>query len=186
MSDRTAEPAPEIRKLWKGDVPELKQHLLRLDTMTRYSRFGALVSDDFVANYAEGAIAADKLVFGVFFDGHIRAIGELMGLFKSWPNDAEFALSVEAEWQNRGIGTMLFARLVTASQNRGVKSLQGLFFHENDKMQRIVARHHPQISRNSGQIEARFDPPWASPMSFARELAQDAASYFRRVHHPMA
>ncbi len=183
MSVESSVSAPEIRKLWKSDIPEIARHLLRLDHESRYSRFGALVSDDYINRYAEGTIAVGRVVFGAFFDGHLRAIGELLGLFQSWPHDAEFALSVEPDWQNKGVGGMLFARLVTASQNRGVTSLQGLFFKENQKMQRIVAKHAPEIIRNDSQIEAKFDPPWASPISFARELAQDVGAYFRQVYH---
>ncbi len=183
MSVDSSVSAPEIRKLWKSDIPEITRHLLRLDHETRYSRFGALVGDEFISNYAENTIAGDKVVFGAFFDGHLRAIGELLGLFQSWPHDAEFALSVEPGWQNEGVGGMLFARLVTASRNRGVKSLQGLFFNENERMQRIVAKHGPELHRNNGQIEATFDPTWASPLSFARELAQDVSAYFRQFYH---
>jgi hypothetical protein len=68
-----------------------------------------------------------------------------------------------------------------AAQNRGIKSLHGFFTSENQHMLRIAAKHHPETSRNDGQIAAKFDAPWASPMSISREIAQDTSVYFRQV-----
>lgn len=181
MSDHSSHTTPEIRKLWKHDIPEITQHLLRLDDETRRLRFGSFVKDGFIRNYAEHLIDVDSLVFGAFPDGQLRAIGELRGLFQPWPHDAELALSVEPEWQSKGTGSALFSRLVTASQNRGIKSLHVLFLNENKKMQNIAAKHHPALDFHGGQVEATFDPPWATAMSFAREIGEDASAYVRQV-----
>ena len=39
-----------IRKLWIGEHNKYREHLLRLDTASRHSRFGGGVSDDFIRN----------------------------------------------------------------------------------------------------------------------------------------
>ncbi len=181
MNDHLHHATPEIRKLWKSDIPEITQHLLRLDRTTRRSRFGAFVKDNFIETYAKGIIDVDTLVVGAFLDGQLRAIGELRGLVHTWPHDAELALSVEPNWQDKGIGSMLFSRLVTVAQNRGIKTLHVIFSNENRNMQSIAARHHPKIIHIRGQIEATIDPSRATLMSFAREIAQDASAFFRQV-----
>ncbi len=181
MNDHLRHAAPEIRKLRQSDIPEVTQHLLRLDRRTRRSRFGAFVNDDFIRTYAKGVIDVDTLVYGAFIDGSLRAIGELRGLLHAWPHDAELALSVEPDWQDMGIGSMLFSRLVMVSQNRGVKTLHVIFSNENRNMQSIAAKHHPKIVHSRGQIEAKFSPSWATPLSFAREILQDASAIFRQV-----
>ncbi|TYB84899.1 GNAT family N-acetyltransferase [Oceaniovalibus sp. ACAM 378] len=181
MTEYSHDTTPEIRKLWKRDIPDITQHLLRLDTGTRHSRFGIYVKDDFIKGYAERAIDADTLVFGAFIDGQIRAIGELRGLSQAWKHGAELAVSVEPDWQGKGIGSTLFSRLVTASQNRGIKSLHVVFLNDNRRMQSIAAKHHPECHSDSGQIEARFDPAWATPMSLASEITEDASAFVRQL-----
>ncbi len=180
MSVHSHVTAPEIRKLWKRDTPDITQHLLRLDQKTRRSRFGVCVKDAFIKDYAKRMIDFDTLVFGAFSDGQLRAIGELRGLLRAWPHDAELAVSVEPDWQRNGIGSALFSRLVMAAQNRGMKSLHVLFLNENRGMQKIAAKHHPEFHFDGGQIEAKFDPAWITPMSLASEIAEDASAYVRR------
>ena len=186
MRDCVTYPNPEIRKLWKNDIPEITQHLLRLDHKARRSRFGIFVKDSFIKTYAERLIGVDTLVFGAFIDDRLRAIGELRGIFKTWPHEAELAVSVETEWQDKGIGSALFDRLVTASRNRGVNSLNVLFFKENKRMKSIAAKHHPRIRSESDQVEATFSSPWATPVSLAREMMQDASAYIRQVFYSAA
>ena len=171
----------EIRKLGKRDISIITQHFLRLDRKTRSARFGAIVKDAVIKNYAEHVIGADTLVFGAFVDGELRAIGELRGLLKTCPQNAELALSVEPDWQDKGIGSTLFSRLMSASQNRGITTLHVFFSDENKIMQSIAARYHPEVTLSGGQIEATIDPPWATPLSYAREVAEDAIACFRQV-----
>lgn len=180
MSEHPLSASPEIRKLWRHDTPDVAEHLLRLDQHTRRSRFGAVVKDDFIEHHAEGVIAFDTVVFGAFFDGQLRAIGELRGMPQSWPRHAELALSVEPDWQGKGIGSSLFSRLIEASQNRGIRSLHVLFLRGNKKMQSIAGKYHPETNFNGGLIEAALEPPWATPMSFAREMVADANACIRR------
>ena len=172
---------PEIRKLGKRDISKITGHFLRLDRKTRSARFGTVIKDTVIKNYAEHVISADTLVFGAFVDGELRAIGELRGLLESCPPDAELALSVEPDWQEKGIGSTLFSRLMSASQNRGIKTLHVFFSNENKTMQSIAARHHPEVTLSGGQIEATIDPPWATPWSYAREMAEDTIAYFRQI-----
>ena len=183
MSSKSSISTPDIRRLWKRDLPEITRHLLRLDTENRRLRFGTYVTDAFIRSYAEQIIGLDSVVFGAFPDGQLRAMGELRGLYKSWPAHAEAAFSVEPDWQGMGIGTTLFSRLVTASQNRGIKSLHVLFLHENDRMRRITAKHHAELEFHGGEVEATLDPPWPTPLSIAEEIAENTSAYVRTVFH---
>ena len=161
---------PEIRKLRKFDTPEVVRHLLRLDPQTRRSRFGVVVKDGFIRDYAADAIAAEAIVFGAFFDDELRAIGELRGISKTSSLNAELALSVESGWQNLGIGSALFSCLVAAAQNRGIRPLQVLFLSENKRMQKIAAKYDHQMTFDNSQVEPALQPPWATPVSFACEM----------------
>lgn len=172
---------PEIRKLWRRDLPEITKHLLRLDSEVRRLRFGTATNDSFIHTYADSLLGGESVVFGAFPGGHLRAIGELRGLRQFWPSNAEIALSVEPDWQGRGIGSMLFSRLVMAAQNRGVKSLHVLFLHENERMRRIASRHKLSFEVCGREVDASFDPPWPTSLSIAHEIVDDTNAFARQV-----
>lgn len=172
---------PEIRKLWQGDLQQITQHLLRLDARSRRLRFGGAVSDAFIRDYAAKVIEIGSVVIGAFPDGELRAVGELRGLYQSWPPAAEIALTVEKDWQSRGIGSGLFARLTEAAQNRGITSLHVLFLAENLPMKQIAAKHHPGMVFLDGQIDATIDPPWPTPVSMVHEFLADTGALLRRM-----
>ena len=53
MTESNAKPpAADIRRLWRSDLPAFREHLLRLDEISRHMRFGGGVSDAFIAQYA--------------------------------------------------------------------------------------------------------------------------------------
>lgn len=181
MLNQSAFTPPEIRKLWTSDLPDITQHLLRLDAEARRLRFDATVSDAFVTDYAERVIEVGSVVFGAYRDGVLRAIGELRGVYQLWPPNAEIALTVEHDWQSQGIGSALFSRLVESAQNRGIKSLHVLFMTENRRMRQIAAKHHPGLVFLDGQVDASFDPPWPTPLSLVHEFVADSGAYVRQM-----
>lgn len=185
MSDTVSVDQTELRKLGRRDIPAATAHLLRLDPDNRRLRFGSYVSDGFIREYTGRLSGMDTVVFGAFIDGTLRAIGELHGLRRSWPARAEAALSVEPDWQNRGIGSKLFARLVTVAQNRGIRSLHVLFLHENRRMRRITRKHDAKLEFFGEDIEATLDPPLATALSLAREFAEDSLASMRGMLRPV-
>src|SRR5262245_30841527 len=65
------EPLPRgglIRKLWIGESERYRDHLLRLDALSRRNRFAGAVSDEFVRNYADLSFGIDALIHGFFVD----------------------------------------------------------------------------------------------------------------------
>jgi GNAT superfamily N-acetyltransferase len=177
MKQQSFQITPHIRKLGVRDIDNIYLHFLRLDDASRYSRFGTVVKDRFIQRYARDAVCADAIVFGAFIDGDICAIGELRGLCYPPSKGAEIALSVEAAWQGKGIGGALFSRLVTASQNRGMRSVHVLFLSGNKKMQNIAAKYSPKFWSDGGQTEAQFEPSCATLFSMASETFVDFKAY---------
>ena len=47
---------------------------------------------------------------------------------------AEFAVAVRSDWHGRGVGQLLTARLIEATQQSGISELVGLVLHENKPM----------------------------------------------------
>src|SRR5215475_13246413 len=121
------EPLPSggvIRKLWIGEAERYRDHLLRLDALSRRNRFAGAVSDEFVRDYAELSFGIDALIHGFFVDGTLRGAAELRPIGAPLMREAEAAFSIEKPWQSHGVGSVLLERTLLAARNRGLKFLQ--------------------------------------------------------------
>ncbi|EPX81588.1 GNAT family N-acetyltransferase [Litoreibacter arenae] len=173
----------DIRRLRNSDRQVLVDHFLRLDPETRRLRFGGLVSDDFVKDYAENILSLDSVVFGAFVDGDLHGVAELRGLRQTWPETAEVALSVEPTWQHEGIGDALLNRLIAAAQNRGVKSLHMQCLRENRQMQHLAKKHDAVLHFDMGEVDATLATPWPTFRSVCVELFGDTRRYLGKAFH---
>ena len=183
MHDETARIQPAIRRLWKSDQPELINHFQRLDDETRRLRFGGMVSEGFVREYAQKALSADAVIFGSFPDDELRGVAELRGLMNSWPRNAEVALLVEPAWQDVGIGEALLSRLIAAAQNRGIKTLHMMWLRENMSMQSLAKKHSAHLEIDVSNVEATLAPSWPTPMSVFEEMFGDTRGYLDTLFH---
>ena len=117
--------ATDVRRLWPADMPLLRDHLLRLDSLSRHERFGGGMSDDFLIRYAQNCFGEGDLVFGAFIDGVMRGAAELRSNEAIWSEQAPFqrhihaeaAFSVEEPYRRRGVGETLFRRVEQAASN---------------------------------------------------------------------
>ena len=96
-----------IRKLWPTETDKFRDHLLRLDKMSRRLRFAHGVSDSFIEDYAGRTTEMGALVYAYFEGGQVRAAAELKKLGDVWGQEAEAAFSVEQTLQDQGIGSEL-------------------------------------------------------------------------------
>lgn len=166
-----------IRKLWVGDADRYRDHLLRLDTESRHSRFAGAVSDDFIRSYATGLFGADNVVHGFFADGILRGAAELRrgpSVLTDVKSEAEAAFTVEADWQSNGVGSALLERTLLAARNRGVKRIKMACLRDNRRMQQLARKFAAEISFDFGGVIGAVKAPRPTPLSLMRELAADS------------
>ncbi|MGE3832541.1 MAG: N-acetyltransferase family protein, partial [Parvibaculaceae bacterium] len=133
-----------IRKLWPADRKTLKAHFGRLDTESLRMRFGGMPDPEFVARYAEAIPVLGSSVYGAFIGGVLRGSAELRIILPS-SNEAEAAFAVEKSFQDKGLGSALMDRLLTAAQNRGVARLHLICLTENIRMRRLADKFGARI-----------------------------------------
>lgn len=174
-----------FRKLWAPDSAALSRHLLRLDAESRRMRFGTPVSDYFITQYAENALGNHSIAHGYFVDGVLRGVAELRGFRGVAGGEAEAAFSVEKDFQNRGIGTELFARTVLAARNRGISKLFVNFLSQNARMQAIAKKFDAVVTYDSDGGHAQIEAPRANALSIWKEAltdGQDIADSVLQLH----
>lgn len=163
-----------IRKLWAGEAEIFKDHLLRLDVESRRFRFGSAVSAEFIERYAARAFRSGAIVHGYFVDGTLRAAAELYPMGDVLPGEAEAAFSVERDFQNHGLGTVLLDRVILAARNRGIRTLCLNCLAQNRRMQQIARKFSAELSFDTDEVMAELKAPFPTALSLAQEAAADA------------
>jgi RimJ/RimL family protein N-acetyltransferase len=170
-----------IRKMWSQESEKFRGHLLRLDRESRRTRFGMAVSDNFIGEYASRIGEMSGLVYGLFVDGEMRGAAELRQIGGDWSADAEGAFSVEREYQNRGVGTQLLARLIRAARNRGVGRLYMNCLAENHRMQRVCRKFDAELHFDHGEVVGRILPAVPTYLSLWQEAMDDSNGFVLAV-----
>lgn len=162
-----------IRKLKRTETSKFKDHLLRLDVEERRLRFTHPVSDTCILEYATHMCDQGGVVYGFFVDGDLRASAELRKIGVVWGHAAESAFSVEKLYQNRGIGSQLMGKVITAARNRGVHQLRMNCLAENTRMQAIAQHHAADLRYESGEIVGEIIPNGPNYFSLMAEALDE-------------
>lgn len=170
-----------VRKLWPTETDKFRDHLLRLDRDSRRMRFAHGVSDAFIADYAARMHEMGSIVYGFFLNGEVHGAAELRRLGDTWGPEAEAAFSVEAPYQQRGIGTDLMGRVIRAARNRGVGRLYMSCLAENGKMQAIARKHEADLRFEYGEVVGEIVPRQPSYFSMLAEDVEDRVGYMMAV-----
>jgi GNAT superfamily N-acetyltransferase len=166
-----------IRKLWVGETDIYRDHLLRLDSASRRSRFSGGVSDEFIDAYVAVANGLDGVIHGFFVDDVLRGTGELRPLGPNFPNEAEAAFSIEQPWQSHGVGTALLDRTLLAARNRGFKLLHMACLAENRRMQQLALKFAAELTFDFGGVVGEVEAPHPTPLSVMREFVTDSTGF---------
>ncbi|MBA4490646.1 GNAT family N-acetyltransferase [Paracoccus sp. S1E-3] len=138
----SARPKVLLRGLTRRDQAQHAAHLLRLSREDRYARFHVTTRDEAIEAYSRGLDWQHDIIFGLFVDGVLRGVGELIRNGAT----AEISLSVEAPWQHGGFGRTLALALVLAARRVGVTEISMSFLSDNRSMR--------ALSRDLGAVPA--------------------------------
>jgi GNAT superfamily N-acetyltransferase len=162
-----------IRKLWVGEAELYRDHLLRLDPVSRRNRFAGAVSDEFVQDYADLALGIDAVIHGFFIGGALRGAAELRRVGPSLAHEAEAAFSIEKPWQSHGVGSALLERTLLAARNRGIEFLHMACLADNKRMQQLARKYDAELSFDFASVVGEVATPRPTPLSLMRELLAD-------------
>ncbi|HVJ52054.1 MAG TPA: GNAT family N-acetyltransferase [Aliidongia sp.] len=163
----------KIRKLFAFEREKVCNHLLRLEPENLRLRFFGTVGESYIASYSETIFSTGGIILGYFENGKLCAIGELRRQGARWSQAAELAITVEREFQHRGIGTEMLRRLVEIACNRSIKILHLACLIDNTRMQKIARKLGGALRYVDGAAEVDISPPWPSCWSLLGEAAAD-------------
>lgn len=141
----------QIRQLRPSDLPKFREHLLRLDPVSRHDRFNGGLGDGFVAAYAERCFANGATVVGYIEGDDVLGAAEIHECAAETRPTAEIAFSVEPALQGRGIGALLFERLLAHARAMGYLCLRVTTHPGNARMRKLAQRFDARLTFQTGE-----------------------------------
>jgi hypothetical protein len=173
------------------ELPLLRDHLLRLDRTSRHDRFHGFIDDSFIRRYAERCANDGTVIIAYVEDGVVRGAAELHPPEQSPDAQPEIAFSVERSVRRKGVGSILFRKLIAEAHAKGYTSLRITTGAQNDAMRALANKFGAQLTFRHGESTGSIDlteqsqpePSAAavSPVEAARAIVDINRAYWRMV-----
>jgi GNAT superfamily N-acetyltransferase len=170
----------------REELTLLRDHLLRLDHASRHDRFHGFIDDSFIERYAEKCANDGTVVIAYSEDGMVRGAAELHPPEQSPDSQPEIAFSVEASVRRRGVGSILFAKLIREALARGYTSLRITTGAQNEAMRALASKFGAHLTFRHGESTGSIDlkqkvrpEPARLPIEIGIDAMRAAASFNR-------
>ena len=144
------------------ELPLLRDHLLRLDPESRHDRFNGFLDDRFIERYAEKCANDGTVIVAYMENGMVRGAAELHPPDESSDDLPEIAFSVEACVRRRGVGSVLFRRLISEARWKGYRRLRVTTGAQNHAMRALASKFGAHLvfhrAESSGTIDLTPQP----------------------------
>src|SRR6266581_9227627 len=139
------------------ELPLLRDHLLRLDRTSRHDRFHGFIDDSFIERYAEKCANDGTVIIAYFEDGVVRGAAELHPPEQSPDSLPEIAFSVEASARRKGVGSILFRKLIAEARVKGYRSLRITTGAQNEAMRALAGKFGAHLTFRHGESTGNID-----------------------------
>jgi GNAT superfamily N-acetyltransferase len=172
------------------ELPLLRDHLLRLDRTSRHDRFHGFIDDSFIQRYAEKCANDGTVIIAYFEDGIVRGAAELHPPERSPDAQPEIAFSVERSVRRKGVGSILFQKLIQEAHAKGYRNLRITTGAQNDAMRALANKFGAHLTFRHGESTGSIDlikqnrtelAPAVSPLEAARTIANINQAYWKMV-----
>ncbi len=146
-----------VRTLSAKELPLLREHLLRLDPASRHDRFNGFIDSGFIVRYAAKCVNDGTIVVAYFEDGVVRGAAELHQPDLSPVSLPEIAFSVETCVRRKGVGSLLFARLIEKARAMNYNKLRITTGAQNDAMRALAHKFGAKLTFRHGESTGSID-----------------------------
>src|SRR5882762_4663166 len=139
------------------ELPLLRDHLLRLDRTSRHDRFHGFMDDSFIERYAEKCANDGTVIIAYIEDGVVRGAAELHRPEQSPDSLPEIAFSVETSARRKGVGSILFTKLIAEARVKGYRSLRITTGAQNEAMRALANKFGAHLTFRYGESTGNID-----------------------------
>ena len=172
------------------ELPLLRDHLLRLDPTSRHDRFHGFMDDSFIERYAAKCAGDGTVIIAYIEDGVVRGAAELHPPEQSEDSLPEIAFSVEASVRRRGVGSILFRKLIAEARSKGYQSLRISTGAQNQAMRALARKFGANLTFRHGESTGTIDlkqqpqpdltrPAIATPFNALRAMVNFNRAYWK-------
>jgi RimJ/RimL family protein N-acetyltransferase len=181
MHDDKAAAKGGVRTLTAAELPQLREHLLRLDPESRRDRFNGYTDAGFIERYAAKCQTDGTIIIAYIEDGVVRGAAELHppDLSNALP---EIAFSVEAGLRRQGVGSILFTGLIAKAQSLGYDSLRITTGSQNEAMRALAGKFGARLSFRRGESSGNIDLTQGEATVAASSMATPADAARAMMH----
>jgi len=144
------------------ELPLLRDHLLRLDPESRRDRFNGFLDDSFIERYAAKCAGDGTIIVAYMENGMVRGAAELHPPEPSDDILPEVAFSVEPCVRRRGVGSVLFKRVISEARWKGYRTLRVTTGAQNHAMRALASKFGAHLvfrhGESTGTIEVKQYP----------------------------
>jgi GNAT superfamily N-acetyltransferase len=155
------------------ELPLLRDHLLRLEPKSRHDRFNGFIEDSFIEGYAARCASDGTIIVAYMENGIVRGAAELHLPEHSEDGLPEIAFSVEACVRRRGVGSILFKRLIAEARWKGYRTLRVTTGAQNQAMRALASKFGAHLVFRQGESTGTIEVDQLPQDELAR-LAIDA------------
>ncbi len=140
-----------IRQLQPSERGHFRNHLIRLDRLSRAERFNGACSDEFLNRYADRCFDDGAVIIGALHGENVLGAAELHEYPDHIIPTGEIALSVEAEFQRHGYGGSLFRRAISHARALGYRQLRITTQSQNSAMKNLARNFSAKLESEDGE-----------------------------------
>ena len=133
------------------ELPLLRDHLLRLDSESRRDRFNGFLDDSFIERYAEKCANDGTVIVAYMENGMVLGAAELHPPEQSDDALPEVAFSVEPCVRRRGVGSVLFKRVISEARWKGYRRLRVTTGAQNQAMRALASKFGAHLVFSHGE-----------------------------------
>ena len=137
---------------------------------------GAL-NDDAVAKHCARLNWFRTVVIGFFDSGSLRGAAELQVVDRHFPILCEVAITVETQWQERGVATELLRRALVIARNRSARGIRINSLGDNYRIQHVAQKFGAHFRYRAGESEAEIPTSAPTYWSLCEELVDDGLGW---------
>jgi GNAT superfamily N-acetyltransferase len=155
------------------ELPLLRDHLLRLDPASRRDRFNGFLDDSFIERYADKCANDGTIIVAYMENGIVRGAAELHPPEQSENGLPEVAFSVEPCVRRRGVGSVLFQRVISEARWKGYRRIRVTTGAQNHAMRVLASKFGAHLVFRHGESTGTIEVKQQSQTELAK-LAVDA------------
>lgn len=155
------------------ELPLLRDHLLRLDPASRRDRFNGFLDDSFIERYADKCANDGTIIVAYMENGIVRGAAELHPPEQSENGLPEVAFSVEPCVRRRGVGSVLFQRVISEARWKGYRRIRVTTGAQNHAMRALASKFGAHLVFRHGESTGTIEVKQQSQTELAK-LAVDA------------